>query len=163
MNFKGYRALQVVVATFFICLLFFLFSGNSENIHWPQRSSHPSRNVVDDKHLAHVLNETLGVRLYLLYSFISSPEIDFLQFEHVYAIGFKARTDKRDFLTLAASETGFKVEWLEGVKPDDLLQKAMPNVCFPNMAQRIDIHYYQHRERTLQTPSLALSQPGVPI
>jgi hypothetical protein len=148
MNFKGYRALQVLVAAFFTCLLFFLFSGSSQNIHWPQGwgSSHLSRNVVDDRYLAHVLNQTLGVRLYMLYSFISSPEIDFLQFEHIYAIGFQARTDKRDLLTLAASETGFKVEWLEGVKPEDLLQKAMPNVCFLNMAQRIDIHYYQHRE-----------------
>ncbi|KAJ5217945.1 uncharacterized protein N7498_000044 [Penicillium cinerascens] len=60
-------------------------------------------------------------------SVLLTLEIDFLQFEHVYAIGFKGRTDKRDFLTLAASVTGFKVEWIEGVKPGGLLQKAMPN------------------------------------
>ena len=40
----------------------------------------------------------------------------------------KERTDKRDFLDVAASVTGFKVDWLEGVRPDELKQKAMPNV-----------------------------------
>jgi hypothetical protein len=43
----------------------------------------------------------------------------------------KERTDKRDFLTLAASISGFKVEWLDGVRPDDLNPKAMPDVRFP--------------------------------
>jgi hypothetical protein len=40
----------------------------------------------------------------------------------------KERTDKRDFLTLAAAVSGFKVEWLDGVRPDDLHPKAMPDV-----------------------------------
>ena len=43
----------------------------------------------------------------------------------------KKRTDKRDFLTLAASILGFKVEWLDGVRPDELHSKAMPDVCLP--------------------------------
>lgn len=43
----------------------------------------------------------------------------------------KERTDKRDFLTLAASISGFKVKWLDGVRPDDLHPKAMPDVRFP--------------------------------
>lgn len=42
----------------------------------------------------------------------------------------KERTDKRDFLTLAASVSGFNVEWLDGVRPDDLSPKAMPDVQF---------------------------------
>ena len=86
-----------------------------------------------------------------------------LQFEHVYAIGFKERTDKRDFLTLAASVTGFKVEWQEGVKPKDLLQKAMPNVCLPGDSRDVGIDKCQHRERTLRTPSLPSLQHGAPI
>lgn len=40
----------------------------------------------------------------------------------------KERPDKRDFLTLAALETGFEVDWLDGVRPSELRQKAMPNV-----------------------------------
>lgn len=51
-----------------------------------------------------------------------------MQFEHIYAIGLPERTDKRDFLSLAASISGFKVEWLDGVKPKTLQEKAMPNV-----------------------------------
>ncbi|KAJ5912336.1 hypothetical protein N7504_001219 [Penicillium tannophilum] len=108
MNFKHHRAFQVVVAAFFTGCLLFVFSRNSEQTNWPHGLNHLSRDTVDDSVLAHIQNQTLG-------------------FEHVYAIGFKERTDKRDFLTLAASVTGFKVEWQEGVKPDDLLQKAMPN------------------------------------
>ncbi|KAJ6189226.1 hypothetical protein N7519_004134 [Penicillium mononematosum] len=54
------------------------------------------------------------------------------QFEHIYAISMKERTDKRDFLTLAASISGFKVEWLDGVRPDDLHPKAMPDGLDPS-------------------------------
>ncbi|GFF69687.1 conserved hypothetical protein [Aspergillus lentulus] len=49
-----------------------------------------------------------------------------LGFEHVYAIGLRERTDKRDFLALAASIVGFQVDWLEGVKPDELHPKSLP-------------------------------------
>ncbi|KAF4168097.1 hypothetical protein CNMCM6936_003692 [Aspergillus lentulus] len=49
-----------------------------------------------------------------------------LGFEHVYAIGLKERTDKRDFLALAASIVGFQVDWLEGVKPDEIHPKSLP-------------------------------------
>lgn len=70
------------------------------------------------------------VLAYRLTEFIADLNINF-QFEHIYAISMKERTDKRDFLTLAASISGFKVEWLEGVRPDDLHPKAMPDVCSP--------------------------------
>ncbi|PKX99660.1 uncharacterized protein P174DRAFT_438103 [Aspergillus novofumigatus IBT 16806] len=49
-----------------------------------------------------------------------------LGFEHVYAIGLKERTDKRDFLALAASIVGFQVDWLDGVKPDEVHPKSLP-------------------------------------
>lgn len=51
------------------------------------------------------------------------------QFEHIYAIGLKERTDKRDFLNLAASIAGFRVEWIDGVHPEDMSEKALLNVC----------------------------------
>jgi hypothetical protein len=53
---------------------------------------------------------------------------DILKFQHIYAIGLKERTDKRDFLTVAASVTGFKVEWLDGVLSQNLQQKSLPSV-----------------------------------
>ncbi|KAH1286718.1 hypothetical protein KXX33_000313 [Aspergillus fumigatus] len=49
-----------------------------------------------------------------------------LGFEHVYAIGLKERTDKRDFLALAASIVGFQVDWLDGVRPDEVHPKSLP-------------------------------------
>ncbi|KAJ5285239.1 hypothetical protein N7524_000545 [Penicillium chrysogenum] len=50
-----------------------------------------------------------------------------LGFEHIYAIGLKERTDKRDFLTVSASVTGFEVDWVDGVHSQELQQKALPN------------------------------------
>ncbi|EAU38488.1 conserved hypothetical protein [Aspergillus terreus NIH2624] len=51
--------------------------------------------LTEDTTYDHIKNETLG-------------------FEKIYAIGLKERTDKRDFLTLAASVHGMKVKWLDG-------------------------------------------------
>jgi hypothetical protein len=48
----------------------------------------------------------------------------------------KERTDKRDFLTVSASVSGFEVEWLDGVRPQELQQKALPKVCiYMNLSQ----------------------------
>ncbi|EAW14616.1 uncharacterized protein ACLA_076570 [Aspergillus clavatus NRRL 1] len=65
------------------------------------------RRLTDDSTFDAIQNETLG-------------------FERVYAIGLKERTDKRDFLALAASLVGFQIDWLEGVKPDEIHPKALP-------------------------------------
>ncbi|KAI9374715.1 hypothetical protein BJX61DRAFT_540519 [Aspergillus egyptiacus] len=83
---------------------------------WPQINeryretnwSSLGRSALSDDLLAHTQNETLG-------------------FEHVYAIGLKERTDKRDFLTLASVIAGFKVDWIDGVRPDDLDSRSLPN------------------------------------
>ncbi|KAJ5547876.1 Glycosyl transferase family 25 [Penicillium frequentans] len=45
--------------------------------------------------------------------------------QHIYAIGLPERTDKYDLLTLAASLSWFKVEWLDGVRPESLSEKAI--------------------------------------
>jgi hypothetical protein len=52
----------------------------------------------------------------------------------------KERTDKRDFLTLAAAVSGFKVEWLDGVRPDDLHPKAMPDVRIRLSTQKLSVN-----------------------
>ncbi|CAG8904582.1 unnamed protein product [Penicillium egyptiacum] len=75
-----------------------------------------SRNTLGGSVFEHIQNSTLG-------------------FEHIYAISMKERTDKRDFLTLAASVSGFKVEWLDGVRPDDLHPKAMPDGLDPSLVK----------------------------
>ena len=49
-----------------------------------------------------------------------------LGFEKVIAIGLPERTDKRDALELMASLTGFDIEWVDGVKPSSIPNKAVP-------------------------------------
>ncbi|KAE8379172.1 hypothetical protein BDV26DRAFT_303758 [Aspergillus bertholletiae] len=63
--------------------------------------------LTEDTTFDHINNETLG-------------------FQHIYAIGMKERTDKRDYLTLAASFLGIKVDWRDGVYPDSVVEKAYP-------------------------------------
>ncbi|KAI9871453.1 MAG: hypothetical protein M1830_002902, partial [Pleopsidium flavum] len=49
-----------------------------------------------------------------------------LGFERIYVIGLKDRTDKRDALTLTSSLTGFKLDWIDGVKGEEIPDKAVP-------------------------------------
>ncbi|KAH0489130.1 hypothetical protein TgHK011_009574 [Trichoderma gracile] len=49
-----------------------------------------------------------------------------LGFERVIAIGLPERSDKRDALELMASLTGFDIEWVDGVKPSSIPNKAVP-------------------------------------
>jgi hypothetical protein len=67
-------------------------------------------------------------------SFCSDVAIVPLQFENVYAIGLKERTDRRDFLNLAASLVGFRVEWIDGVRGEDIIPKALPEVNYNTFA-----------------------------
>jgi hypothetical protein len=61
----------------------------------------------DDADLGRITNRTLG-------------------FEKVFSIGLNERTDKRDALTLMSSLTGFDIEWIEGVRPGNIADKAVP-------------------------------------
>lgn len=49
-----------------------------------------------------------------------------LGFEKVFSIGLNERTDKRDAMTLMSSLTGFDIEWIEGVRPGNIPDKAVP-------------------------------------
>ncbi|GKZ29226.1 hypothetical protein AbraIFM66950_003839 [Aspergillus brasiliensis] len=88
-------------------VLTLLFSGTGER-YWRKDWVRIARSTLEDRALEHIQNETLG-------------------FEHIYAIGLKERTDKRDFLNLAASIAGFRVEWMDGVHPEDMSEKALLN------------------------------------
>ena len=49
-----------------------------------------------------------------------------LGFQQIFAIGLPDRTDKRDTLTLAASLTSINLSWMEGVRPNEISEKAVP-------------------------------------
>lgn len=54
-----------------------------------------------------------------------------LGFEKVIATGLPERSDKRDILELMASLSGFDIEWLDGVKPSSIPNKAVPCAIDP--------------------------------
>ncbi|KAH7369750.1 hypothetical protein BKA65DRAFT_561042 [Rhexocercosporidium sp. MPI-PUGE-AT-0058] len=49
-----------------------------------------------------------------------------LGFERVFAVGLSERSDKRDALALISSLTGFKIDWVEGVHGNTVIDKALP-------------------------------------
>lgn len=49
-----------------------------------------------------------------------------LGFEKVFVVGLPERTDKRDALTLTSSLTGFSLDWINGVRGEDIPDKAIP-------------------------------------
>jgi len=49
-----------------------------------------------------------------------------LGFEKIYAIGLSDRTDRRDSMEVAADVSGLKIEWMDGVTPNDMPQKTIP-------------------------------------
>ncbi|PBP20863.1 hypothetical protein BUE80_DR008440 [Diplocarpon rosae] len=49
-----------------------------------------------------------------------------LGFERVFAVGLAERSDKRDALTLISSLTGFRINWIEGVRGESVVDKALP-------------------------------------
>jgi len=55
----------------------------------------------------------------------------------VFALGFKERTDKKDALVLASSLTGFKVEWMNAVRGDEVPDKALPSVSLSSQEKAI--------------------------
>ncbi|OJJ68473.1 hypothetical protein ASPBRDRAFT_184132 [Aspergillus brasiliensis CBS 101740] len=102
------RFTKYIIAAFAsYIVLTLLFSGTGER-YWRKDWVRIARSTLEDRALEHIQNETLG-------------------FEHIYAIGLKERTDKRDFLNLAASIAGFRVEWMDGVHPEDMSEKALLN------------------------------------
>ncbi|KAJ5504763.1 hypothetical protein N7463_007637 [Penicillium fimorum] len=100
------RKIIPIVIAFFVAyvLLSFVIADNRDTVGL----SRFSQSGLRDRDFDDISNTTLG-------------------FEHIYAIGLKERTDKRDFLTVAASVSGFDVDWVDGVRSQDLQQKALPN------------------------------------
>jgi hypothetical protein len=57
-----------------------------------------------------------------------------LGFQKVFTIGLSERTDKKDLSTLAASFAGFQVEYLPGVKAEEIDPKAAPSVSHSSVS-----------------------------
>ncbi|ETS84025.1 hypothetical protein PFICI_05901 [Pestalotiopsis fici W106-1] len=51
---------------------------------------------------------------------------DTLGFSKVFVVGLPERTDKRDAIALTSSLTGFHVEWVDGVRGETVVDKALP-------------------------------------
>ena len=49
-----------------------------------------------------------------------------MQFEKILAINLPERTDYRDGLTLAGAVSDIKVEFIDGIHGDDVLEKVLP-------------------------------------
>ncbi|KAJ5622704.1 hypothetical protein N7528_005936 [Penicillium herquei] len=104
---KAYKFIQIILVAVASYVIFNIVLGFLADTRWPKEIPYVSHSAIGDGTFEAIQNETLG-------------------FQHIYAIGLPERTDKRDFLSLAASMTGFKIDWLNGVRPDSLTQKAMP-------------------------------------
>ncbi|CAJ2508808.1 Uu.00g138340.m01.CDS01 [Anthostomella pinea] len=49
-----------------------------------------------------------------------------LGFDRVFVVGLPERSDKRDAITLTSALTGFRVEWVDGVRGESVPDKAVP-------------------------------------
>jgi len=49
-----------------------------------------------------------------------------LGFEKVFVVGLPERSDKRDALALTSSLTGFKITWIDGIRGESVVDKALP-------------------------------------
>ncbi|PYI00551.1 LPS glycosyltransferase, partial [Aspergillus sclerotiicarbonarius CBS 121057] len=114
------RISKFLVAAFASYVILTLLLSDSGGQYWKKNWVDMARSTLEDRALEHIGNETLG-------------------FEHIYAIGLKERTDKRDFLTLAASMAGFRVEWVDGVRPDEFSEKAAANIMQDNLLKPSEI------------------------
>lgn len=45
-------------------------------------------------------------------------------------LGLKERSDRRDVMVVQSSLSGFNVEWVDGVKGEDIPDKALPPVSY---------------------------------
>jgi len=106
------RSFPATVGIFFtLGLLYFIYSIHSSSSSF---NGYPSQLI----------------SLYTKYEPARS-EIDLIRnatlgFEKVFAVGLPERSDKRDALALISSLTGFNINWIDGVKGESVVDKALP-------------------------------------
>ncbi|KAI0895039.1 glycosyltransferase family 25 protein [Annulohypoxylon nitens] len=120
------RHILIGIAAFILVVFFLVFTPRSSHLkphslshgasHGPSAPSFKKADRYYDKYykgnsvpavINQVTNETLG-------------------FENIFVVGLPERTDKRDAIALATSLTGFRVEWVDGVRGETIPDKAVP-------------------------------------
>jgi hypothetical protein len=51
-----------------------------------------------------------------------------IQFSRIFVVALPERSDKRDAISMSASLTGVKFDWVDGVNGDLIPEKAVPQV-----------------------------------
>lgn len=99
--------LWMIICGILLLLLFLKFTTPRSFTHYSTdilASYTPSSSTAQDQHIQ---NSTLG-------------------FEKVLVVGLPERSDKRDALALASSLTGFTISWIDGVRGESVVDKALP-------------------------------------
>ncbi|KAF9893916.1 hypothetical protein FE257_008887 [Aspergillus nanangensis] len=96
--------LYIVGATAFLLVLWPLYTARES---LPVASEENSASTENPEYLEAVRNETLGV-------------------EKVFAINLRSRPDKQDAIILGSSLSGFQVDFIDGVTPDQVDPKSYP-------------------------------------
>ncbi|KUJ14781.1 glycosyltransferase family 25 protein [Mollisia scopiformis] len=82
----------------------------------------PRSNILRD-YSAHILHSYSKMEMTHHVEDVSNST---LGFQKIFAVGLPERSDKRDALALISSLTGFKVDWVDGVKGESIPDKALP-------------------------------------
>ncbi len=98
------RSFPLSLFIIFSLLALLLYSLKSEAAR-----SYPSQilNSYSRQSIERVTNSTLG-------------------FQKVFAVGLPERSDKRDALALTSSLTGFRIDWVDGVRGETIPDTAVP-------------------------------------
>ena len=110
----------IVGSVFLFSTLFLVFRSTSASQLGNLRLKKPSRRAL----VGDVFNSTLGVSL--LSCWCCRWQLTRVQFEKIFAINLPARTDHRDALLLASTLTNIKIDLIDGVKGDAVLDKVLP-------------------------------------
>lgn len=88
----------------------------------------PSRVLVDKKSQNDRIDKLYGKDFKGRYPTAELDRVinDTLGFSKIFVVGLPERSDKRDALSLTAALTGFHVDWVDGVKADTVVDKAVP-------------------------------------
>ncbi|KAF2805738.1 uncharacterized protein BDZ99DRAFT_511140 [Mytilinidion resinicola] len=81
--------------------------------------------IVQSGFLEHVQNRTLGVLL----NFFSATSYSF---QKIFVLNLPSRTDHKDAVSLAAALSNLQLDWIDGVKGADVLDKVLPPGDYQN-------------------------------
>ena len=110
----------IVGSVFLFSTLFLVFRSTSASQLGNLRLKKPTRQAL----IGDVFNSTLGVSL--ISCSCSRRKLTRVKFQKIFAINLPTRTDHRDALLLASTLTNIKIDLIDGVKGDAVLDKVLP-------------------------------------